>query len=113
MPFIPAENIPTYFGFTDMHGFKDFLIYVYSYAPDRFPIEDWREASEQMNLARAFTGLQYGLDLAANSGGESASVAECRQLVAAAYLAYQAGDDRAGQIQLERVETLLKRVPTR
>jgi len=108
----PEANPASYFGFRDLHGFKDFVVYVFSCAPDLFPEDDWRGPDEQMNLERAFVGLRYGLGLALTEKGDSDTLARCRALVDEAYADYDAGRDHAGQLKLEEVEKLLKRLPT-
>ena len=106
------ENEAKYFGFNDLHGYKDFVVYVYSCAPELFPTEDWRSPDEQMDLDKAFIGLRYGLRLAAEEKGESPLLDRCRRLVEAAYVEYRGGRDEAGQHKLEEVEELLKRLPS-
>lgn len=106
------ENAPRYFGFTDVHGFKDFLVEVVDGAPNDFMEMDWLSPDEQMNLDRAFVGLRYGLDLTARETGDSESVAHCRALVEEAYAAYRAGQEMEGQRKLEEVENVLKRIPS-
>lgn len=68
------------FGFSDLHGFKDFVVFVLSCAPDLFPEEDWLPANQQMNLERAFIGLRFGLDIIRKEVGESPLLERCRQL---------------------------------
>ena len=109
----PEQDPATYFGFTDLHGFKDFVVYVLSCAPDLFPEDDWRAPDQQMNLERAFLGLRYGLQLMATEKGESHLLNECRQLVDEALTEYRAGRDHDGQKKLEQVENLLRKVPSR
>lgn len=99
--------------FHDLHSFKDFVVLVYSCAPDMFLPEDWRPPEEQMNLERAFFGLRYGLDLTEQEKGPSNVVAQSRALVEEAYEAYRSGDQVEGQRKLEEVEKLLKRLPSR
>ena len=106
------ENDPTYFGFTDLHGFKDYLVSVIVDAPNDFMEMDWLKPEDQMNLDRAFIGLRYGLDLTAKDEGESDLVARCRSLVDNAYADYVAGRDMEGQNKLEEVERLLKTLPS-
>ena len=100
------------FGFTDLHSFKDYIVYVLSCAPDMFPPEDWRAPDDQMNLNRAFVGLRHGLDLTAKEIGESDIIAKCRILIDQSYVDYVAGRDRDGQQKLEEVESLLKELPS-
>ena len=69
------------FGFTDLHGFKDFVVYVFLCAPDNFPDDEWRRPDQKMNLERAFVGLRYGLELTAKEKGNSLLVKKCETLV--------------------------------
>lgn len=98
------------YGFSDLQSFKEFVVYVFSCAPDMFPPEDWRAPDDQMNLNRAFDGLRYGLDMTAKEKGKSDVVAKCRVLVDEAYTAYTSGQNMEGQRKLEAVEKLLKRL---
>lgn len=107
------ESDPAYFGFSDLHGFKDFVGMVKVCEPDLFLPMDWVGLAEQMNLDRAFVGLRHGLDLAAQEKGESPLLDRCRPLVEEAYAEFKAGRDHAGQLKLEEVEKLLKKLPTR
>jgi hypothetical protein len=108
----PLLNQPeaTYFGFTDVHGFKDFIGYVIFCAPDCFPSDDWRATDQQMTLERAFVGLQYGLDLAERETNGLQLVTECRKLVEEALLDYQSGRVVEGQSKLVKVKKLLEPV---
>lgn len=99
-------------GFTDLHSFKDYVVYVLSCAPDMFPPEDWRGPEEQMNLDRAFVGLRYGLELTAREKGDSPLLAKCRELVEEAYGLYRVGQDHAGQLKLEEMDKLLMTLPS-
>jgi hypothetical protein len=108
----PETDPATYFGFKDLNGFKDFVVYVLSCAPDLFPYDDWREPDQQVNLDRAFVGLRYGLDVAAREKGESLLLAQCRELVEGAHADYREGRDVQGQSKLEEVENLLKNLPS-
>src|SRR5262245_54726900 len=106
------ENDPAYFGFTDLHGFKDFVGYVILCAPELFPEEDWLEPNEQMNLDRSFVGLRYGLQLTAEEKGELPMLPKCRELVEESYQLYKAGDDLAGQKKLEEMQLMLLQLPS-
>jgi hypothetical protein len=101
-----------YFGFTDFHSYKDFVIYVLSCAPDLFPEEDWLRPEEQMNLDRAFAGLRRGLNLAEQETIDSSALAEGRRLVDDAYALYRAGQNHAGQTELEKLSSLLAKLPS-
>lgn len=112
MAYSSREGVPEYFGFTDLHGFKDYVGMMIVCTPDQYMEMDWLAPEEQMDLDRAFVGLQYGLDLAAQEKGESATLARCRSLVEESYAEYKAGRDHAGQLKLEEVEKLLAKMPT-
>ncbi len=109
----PEADPAKYFGFNDLHGFKDFVGYVFLCAPDEFPCDDWRKPDEKMNLQRAFIGLRYGLDLAASEKGENEVVMRCRQLVDDALAHFHAGDGSAGRRALNEIRDLLKQLPSR
>jgi hypothetical protein len=110
---LPESDPAQYFGFRDLHGFKDFVVYVFMCAPEMFPEDDWRGPDEQMNLERAFVGLRYGLELSVKERGNCDTLAACRELVEFAHADYVAGRDHAGQLKLEDVDRLLKKMPTR
>ncbi|MCE9605451.1 MAG: trigger factor [Planctomycetia bacterium] len=101
------------FGFTDLHGFKDFVSMVTVCAPDLFMPYDWLGPDEQLNLGLAFDGLRYGLYLASQEKGESMLLSQSRSLVEEAFTLYQAGQDHAGQLKLEEVEKLIAKLPSR
>lgn len=107
------ENDARYFGFTDLHGFKDFVVEVIAGAPDDFMEMDWLNCDEQMNLERAFAGLRYGLNLLETEKGATETIARCRQLVEDSYAEYRAGRDAEGQRMLEEVDELLTEIPSR
>jgi|LakMenEpi03Aug12_release.lakeMendotaPanAssembly.Ray.scaffolds.fasta_scaffold249305_2 hypothetical protein len=106
------EKDPAYFGFTDLHGFKDFVVEVIAGAPDDFMEMDWLQPDEQMNLDRAFVGLRYGLKLTAHEKGESPLLDKCRELVEEAYGLYRSGQDHEGQRKLEAMDELLITLPS-
>ncbi len=106
----PNADRASYYGFNDVVGFRDFLVYVLSYSPDMFPEEEWRSPNEQMNLERAFVGLSYGLTLFQVHEKHGDVVSKCRALIEQAYLEYRAGRDLDGQHLLEQVEDLIRKV---
>jgi hypothetical protein len=110
--FSPESDPATYFGFTDLHGFKDFVGSVRLCAPDLFPKRDWRGPDEQMNLDRAFIGLRYGLKLAEEEKGGSELLAKCRDLVEEAYTEFHEGRDRVGHLKLQEMDNLLMELPS-
>lgn len=106
------EGCANYFGFEDLHAFKDFIGEVIVCAPDGFIEMNWRKPDEQLTLERAFVGLRYGLELTAAEKGETELLETCRGLVEAAYADYQARDEVAGQAKLEKMEALIRTLPS-
>jgi hypothetical protein len=100
------------FAFTDLHSFKDYVIYVQTYLPDRFPHREGAGPDEQWSLDLAFRGLREGLALAEEEKGPKQELSACQKLVAQAYEEYRAGHDREGFFKLEEVNNLLKKVPS-
>lgn len=101
------------FGFSDLHSFKDYVGWVKICAPDEFPVEEWAGPGDQMTLDLAFEGLRLGLKMAAEEKGERAEFAQSRTLVEEAYAAYCNDDMRGGFFKLEKLQTFLKKVPSR
>jgi hypothetical protein len=109
----PEADPAKFFGFKDLHGFKDFVIEVIAGAPDSFMEMDWLKPDEQMNLERAFMGLRYGLNVTASEKGENDVVNKCRKLVEESFAEYQAGREVEGQKKLEEMDRLLNMLPSR
>ena len=101
------------FGFSDLHSFKDYVVWVQTGASTKFPVEDWAGPDDQMTLDLAFEGLRLGLKMAAEEKGERAEFARGRALVDEAYTAYRDGNVRDGFFKLEELQKLLKKVPSR
>ncbi|HUO91806.1 MAG TPA: hypothetical protein VMU22_02740 [Rhizomicrobium sp.] len=102
----------TNFPFSDLHSFKDYVVYVQTYLPDRFPPRAAVGPEDQWTLDLAFVGLRLGLDRAVQETGERKEFAESRRLVEEAYDAYRSGDIRSGFMKLEQVQKLLQKVPS-
>ena len=100
------------FPFNDLHGFKDYVMYVQHYSPDRFWPREGVGPEDQWTLHLAFKGLRLGLDMAVQEKGNRQEFAESRRLVEEAYEAYKAGDIRTGWDKLEQVQKLLRKVPS-
>jgi hypothetical protein len=104
----PKDGPAVYFGFHDVHGFKDYVGYVILSAPDQF---DWNaDPGEEMDLDRAFVGLRYGFDVAAKEKGESRALEECRKLVEEALEDYRKGREREGVHRLQQMDALLLQI---
>jgi hypothetical protein len=100
------------FHFKDLHGFKDYLVFVQTYSPDRYPPREGAGPDEQWSLDLAFRGLREGLKIAVAEKGPKPVFAECEKLVDEAYDAYRAGLMRDGFFKLEEVISRLRKVPT-
>ncbi len=103
----------THWHFHDLHGFKDYVTFVYLCAPDHFPEREGFGPDEQWTLDLAFEGLRHGLSLTATEKGELPVVATCRSMVEEAYTHYGEGRMREGFFKLEEMEKLLKTLPSR
>jgi hypothetical protein len=106
------DSLKTY-GVTDLHSYKDYVVFVMAYAPDLFPHEDWLPDDKQLNLDRAFDGLRAGLQLIDRETKDATLVGRCTRLIEEAHELYRSGNDFPGQQKLEQLEALLKRVPSR
>ena len=101
-----------HFGFSDLHSFKDYVVFVQTYLPDRFPLEDWASPADQLTLDRAFEGLRLGLRMAVEEKGEREEFTQGESLVDDAYAAYCDGRVRDGFFKLQELEELLMKVPS-
>jgi len=104
-------DVPQYYGFTDVRGFRDFILEVIAGAPADFMEMDWLSPEEQMTLDRAFEGLRIGFDLVEWEFG-STKASPMRAFANESLAAYRNGDDRSGQSKLEAIEKLLRRLST-
>lgn len=100
------------FPFNDLHSFKDYVTYVQTYLPDRFPSRIATGPEDQWTLALAFKGLRLGLDMAVREKGDRIQFVESQRLVEEAFDAYKSGDIRSGLKKLELVQKLLNKVPS-
>src|SRR5262249_39001871 len=98
------------FPFTDLHSFKDYVVFVQTCLPDTFPPRERVGPDEQWTMDLAFEGLRYGLRLVIEEKGDRPVFAECRKLVDQADENYRAGRIREGFFELEEVQKLLKKV---
>jgi len=91
------------FPFSDLHSFKDYVIYVQTYRSDRFPPRTAVGPEDQWSLELAFEGLGVGLDVAVREEGECLVFSECRKLIGEAHEYYRAGNLRGGFSKLEEL----------
>ena len=101
------------FPFSDLHSFKDYVVFVQTYLPDRFRPREGADVANQWTLDLAFEGLRLGLCLAVKEKGERDELRRGGSLIEEAYAAYRAGLDRDGFFKLEELQKLLKKVPSR
>jgi hypothetical protein len=106
------DTMARQFGFSDLHSFKDYVVWVQTCASTRFPVEDWAGPDDQMTLDLAFEGLRLGLNMVAEEKGQRDEFSQSKLLVEEAYTAYREGRPRDGFFKLEEVQKLLKRIPT-
>src|ERR1043166_3105866 len=100
------------FPFTDLHGFKDYVIYVQTYLPDRFPHREAVGPDDQWTVELAFRGLREGLALAVKEKGDQLVFRDCGKLIEEAHEEYRRDNLRKGFSKLEEVNKLLKKVPS-
>ena len=101
------------FPFTDLHSFKDFVVFVRVFAPDRFPVREGLPVEDQWNLDLAFSGLREGIALAIREKGEREEFMESARLIESAYAHYKAGNRKGGFFDLAAAHTVLRRVQSR
>ncbi|WP_299322366.1 hypothetical protein [Parasphingopyxis sp.] len=80
----------------DIDALHDFVSYVVLCAPDEFPVEDFLEDHEQMNLEKAFEELRHGILLLHPEVGTPQKVPIMHSKLDEAYKAYKAGDGDKG-----------------
>lgn len=103
----------TTFPFDDLHGFKDFVVFVRMCAPDNFPDRDGALASEPWTLELAFQGLRKGIADAISEKGERDEFSESSELIEEAYRCYDSGDKPGGFRALDDVRRILRRIKTK
>jgi hypothetical protein len=113
MAYTSPENIMSQFPFSDLHSFKDYIVFVQTYLPDRFHPREGVGPEEQWTLELAFEGLRHGMKISTEEKGERPEFATCWALIEEAYTAYREGRMRDGFFKLEAMQKLLKKVPSR
>lgn len=91
----------------DINSLYDFIGYVVLRAPDRFPVEDYLPADQQMNLDRAFDELRRGLGLVEPEVANDEKRKGLQQLLDESLNAYRMGDDMKGAHLLQDFEALI------
>ena len=105
--------MPAGFPFSDFHAFKDYVVFVQTYLPDRFRPREGVGPEEQWTMELAFDGLRLGLRMGAQEKGEQPALAQGRALVEEAYAAYRAGREQEGFFKLDELQKVLKSVRSR
>lgn len=100
------------FPFNDLHSFKDYVVYVQTYLPDRFRHREGVGPNDQWSLELAFKGLREGIALSMREKGCIPALSECQRLIEEAYREYLAGREREGFFKLEEVNEILRMVPS-
>ena len=108
----PLRDQMTKFPFSDLHSFKDYVVFVRMCAPNQFPVREGVPPEDQWTLDLAFRGLREGLSLAATEKGSRTEFDECSRLVEQAYTHYKSGQRKEGFFALDEAHKLLKRVRT-
>ncbi len=101
------------FPFSDLHSFKDYVVFVQTYLPDRFRPREGVGPADQWTLDLAFDGLRLGLRLVIDEKGEPDEFTRGQSLVEDANAAYRDGRVRDGFFKLEELQKVLKRIPSR
>jgi hypothetical protein len=102
----------TRFPFDDLHGFKDYVVFVRMCAPDRFPEREGLPAEDQWTLELALRGLEEGLALSIHEKGNRPQFERVRQLFEKAANAYRLGDRPGGFKTLDEAHKVLREVPS-
>jgi len=104
--------MPAQFPFSDLHSFKDYVVFVQTYLPDRFRPREGVAPSDQWTLDLAFEGLRLGIRTAIEEKGPRQEFTQAATIVDDAYAAYRAARVRDGFFKLQELENLLKKVPS-
>jgi exonuclease VII small subunit len=91
----------------DIESFYDFIGYVVLRAPDRFPVEDFLQDDEQMNLDRAFEELHKGIDLIDPRVADEEKKIALANMLEESLAAYESGDDVKGAHLLQDLEGMI------
>jgi len=101
------------FSFSDLHSFKDYLVFVQTYSPNRFHPRQGVGVNDQWTLELAFDGVKRGLDLGITEKGNLPEFGTCKRLVDEAYLLYREGKRREGFVKMGEVVAIIDKIPTR
>jgi hypothetical protein len=102
----------TRFPFTDLHSFKDYVVFVRMCAPNQFPPREGVPPEDQWTLELAFLGLREGLSQAVREKGAREEFDQCSRLLGEAYAHYDSGRRKEGFEALDHVHNILKKIRT-
>jgi hypothetical protein len=88
-----------------VEGFRDFISLVVVHAPDEFPVEDYLQPEEQLDLEKAFAELMDGLKMLVNARKNAAPAGELFELLSKSLVAYRLGNDIEGAHLLQDFES--------
>jgi hypothetical protein len=71
------------------------IAYVMAYAPDQFPVEDFLQPDQQMDLDKAFLQLRQGVLIAYPEESFAQRREELNETLDSSYRLYRSGDDDA------------------
>ena len=91
----------------DLGMMHDFLGYVQSYAPERFPPYDFLEKSNQLDLEIAFAVLVEASNRLLTGPKYIKILPAVLSLLDEALKAYQRGDEEVGLVHLNKVEDIV------
>ena len=75
------------------------LAYVLGYAPNDFPVEDFLQDKDQMNLEKAFKQLRDGVEIAYPENEYAGHRVKLNVILDESYKAYKAGEEtKAGRL---------------
>ena len=90
----------------NVEDLRDFISYMVLYAPNEFPVEDYLEKHEQMNLEKAFKEVSRGLELIKEREPQ-AQIDVFEKIVKESKENYEAGNDIKGAHLLQELESLI------
>lgn len=89
----------------------DHIGYVVLRAPDRFPIEDYLPADQQMTLEMAFEQLRQGVEIAYPNNLHPEKRALLNSLLDQSFAAYRAGEEVKGAHLLQDFQDSIFKPP--
>jgi hypothetical protein len=97
------------FPFDDVSSFRDFIVFVQTYVPDRFRPREGAPPDQQWTLDLAFEGLRHGIESTVAGRSSKAVVDQATGLIDQSYDDYRNGREVEGFGKLEQLHKLLGR----